>query len=75
MSIFEKSLAIIPEGETGLILICDEPNTGHVDDIVLEQLNGKIERLSKEMVEEELQEAQQTQQEAEEHARKRWFRK
>ena len=32
-------------------------------------------RQNKEMVEEELQEAQQTQQEAEEHARKRWFRK
>ncbi|MBO0430223.1 DUF1269 domain-containing protein [Vagococcus fluvialis] len=75
MSIFEQSLEIIPEGETGLILICDEPNTGHIDDIVLNQLHGRIERLTKQSVEEELYEAEQAQKEAEEQARKRWFRK
>lgn len=75
MSIFEKALAIIPEGDTGVILICDEPNTGHVDDIVLTQLNGTIERLDKDVVEDELEEAQNTQKEAEESAKKRWFKK
>ena len=75
MSIFEKALAIIPEGETGLILICNEANTGHIDDIVVEQLNGTIERLNRDVVEEELREAQRTQEEAESSARKRWFKK
>ncbi len=75
MSIFEKALAIIPEGETGLILICEESNTGHVDDIALKQLNGTIERLDRDEVEAELQEAKEAQEEAEESAKKRWFKK
>lgn len=75
MSIFEKALAIIPEGDTGLILICEEENTGHIDDVVVNQLNGTIERLDKEEVEAELEEAQKTQEEAEASAKKRWFKK
>ncbi|MFW7433869.1 DUF1269 domain-containing protein [Vagococcus carniphilus] len=75
MSIFEKAIAVIPEGETGLIIICDEPNTGHINDIALTQLNGKIERLDRDVVEEEIEEAQKTQEEAEDSAKKRWFKK
>lgn len=74
MSIFEKAIQIIPEGETGVILICNEENTGHIDDIVLEQLNGKMERLEKSDVEEELEEAKYAEKEAQEGAKKRWFK-
>ena len=52
MSIFEKAINIIPEGKTGVILICEEEKTGHIDDIVITQLGRVIERLDKEKVEE-----------------------
>lgn len=74
MSIFEKAISIIPEGETGLIIICDEPNIGHINDIVLTQLNGKIERLDKNIVEVEIDEATKTQEEAQISAKKHWFK-
>ncbi|MGF2056090.1 DUF1269 domain-containing protein [Vagococcus fluvialis] len=75
LSIFEKVLNIIPEGETGLILICSEKTTGELDDVVITKLNGKIERISQKTVEKEIKEAQETQAETEEHAKKRWFSK
>ncbi|MFH5911236.1 hypothetical protein [Clostridium perfringens] len=75
MSIFEKAIAIIPEGKTGVILICEEPNTGHIDDIVVTQLDGIIERLDKEEVEKEVEEAKKAQEEASSSAKKHWFKK
>lgn len=73
LSIFDETIKLIPEGTTGAILIAEEEKTGHLDDLIIEKLGGSIVRLDKEIVEEEVSQAIETEKEAEDHAKKRWF--
>ncbi|MDD3141254.1 MAG: DUF1269 domain-containing protein [Lachnospiraceae bacterium] len=75
LSIFEETIKTIPEGETGVILIADELQTGPIDDLVVNELGGVVVRLNREDVERDMQEAKETQEEVEEQAKKRWFKK
>lgn len=72
LSIFEETINLIPEGTTGAILIAEEEKIGHINDIVVEKLNGEIVRLDKEVVEKEVEEALETEKEAGNTAKKRW---
>lgn len=73
LSIFEETLKLIPEGSTGAILIAEEEKTGHLDELVNESLAGKIIRLDRTLVEEEISEASKLEKETQEQAKKRWF--
>lgn len=75
LSIFEETLSNIPEGQTGLILIADEEVTGPIDDLVKTNLKGTVVRIDRSLVEEELLEARQTEKEAGDQAKKRWYKK
>lgn len=75
LSIFEETMNLIPEGSTGAILIADEEKTGHLDDLVIKQLDGKLVRLSKEVVEDEISEVKKVEEETKEDAKRTWFSK
>lgn len=66
LSIFEETINLIPEGTTGAILIAEEEKTGHLDDLVINRLNGKIKRLDKDQVEKDVESAMEAEKEAEE---------
>lgn len=71
LSIFDETITMIPEGSTGAILIAEEERVGHVNDLVIDKLGGKIKRLDKSEVEREVTEALETEKEAE----KKWNEK
>lgn len=75
LSIFEETIKTIPEGETGVILITEEFQTGPIDDLVINELGGVVVRMDRADVEKDIQEAKETQEEVEEEAKKRWFKK
>lgn len=72
LSIFEETINLIPEGTMGVILIAEEEKTGHLNDLVIEKLDGKITRLDKEKVENEIDEAMEAEKEAEKSAKEKW---
>ncbi|MGB3160989.1 MAG: DUF1269 domain-containing protein [Carnobacterium sp.] len=74
LSIFEETLKNIPEDETGVILIADEEVTGPIDDLVYGELKGEVVRIDRDAVESELLEAEETEKDAANHAKKRWFK-
>lgn len=75
LSIFEETINLIPEGSTGVILIAEERKTGHINDLVMEKLEGKMTRLDKEKIENEIDEAIEAEKEAGESAKKRWSKR
>lgn len=72
LSIFDETINLIPEGTTGALLIAEEEKTGHLDDLITKKLNGKIIRLDKTSVEEDVSQALEAEKEAEKHAKKKW---
>lgn len=72
LSIFEETINLIPEGSTGAILIAEEEKIGHVNDIVVDKLDGEIIRLDKAEVEAEVEAALETEKEAGETAKIKW---
>lgn len=72
LSIFDETLNLIPEGTTGAILIANEEKTGHLDDLVIKKLDGKIVRLDLAQVEEDISAAVEAEKEAKEQATKKW---
>ena len=75
LSIFEETINLIPEGSTGAILIAEEEKTGHLNELVIEKLDGKMTRLDKTKVEDDINEAVETEKEAEKSAEERWYNK
>ncbi|EUJ44475.1 DUF1269 domain-containing protein [Listeria riparia] len=75
MSVFEKTLETIPENQTGVILIAEEDNNEFINDLVNEQLGGRVVRMDKGLVAHEINEARQAEQEAQKSAKKHWFNK
>lgn len=75
LSTFEETINLIPEGTVGAILIATEEKTGHLNDLIIEKLNGKITRLDKEIVEEEVSKALEAEKEAEKKAKEQWSKK
>lgn len=73
LSIFEETLKNIPEDKTGLILIADEEVTGPINDLVYGELKGEVVRISRDVVENEILAAKETEKEVEDHAKKRWY--
>lgn len=72
LSIFDETIELIPEGTTGAILIAKEEKIGHLNDLVIEKLEGNIKRLDREKVEEDVEEALEAEKEAGERANQRW---
>lgn len=75
LSIFEETIKLIPEGSMGAILIAEEEKTGHLNDLVIGKLDGKILRLDKDRVKKEISEAKELEEETEEDVKKKWFNK
>lgn len=75
LSIFEETINLIPEGTVGAILIAEEEKTGHLNDLIIEKLNGRIVRLDKTGVEEDVSVAVEAEKEAEEKANERWSKR
>ena len=75
LTIFEETIKTVPEGETGVILLAEESKTGPIDDLAVNELGGTVVRLDRADVEKDIQEAKETQKEAEVQAKKRWFQK
>lgn len=73
LSIFEETINLIPEGSTGAILIAKEEKIGHLNDLILDKLDGNMKRLDKTVVEEELKEAMEAEKEAKKAANDRWI--
>lgn len=75
LSIFDETINLIPEGTVGAILIAEEEKIGHLNDLIIEKLNGKIIRLDKTGVEEDISIAVEAEKEAKEHANQRWSKR
>ncbi len=75
MSVFDATIKAIPEGETGLMLIAEEPAVGPIDDLVVGELGGTVIRFDRSEVETEIREAKEAESEATETAKKKWFKK
>lgn len=75
LSIFDETINLIPEGTTGAILIAAEEKTGHLNDLIIDKLGGKIVRLDKERVEEDVSSAIEAEKQAKEQAEKRWSKR
>lgn len=75
LSIFDETINLIPEGTTGALLIAKEEKTGHLDDLVIKKLDGKIVRLNRTEVENDVSAAIEAEKEAKEHANKRWSKR
>ncbi|MGX7419113.1 DUF1269 domain-containing protein [Carnobacterium gallinarum] len=73
MSVFEETVDMIHEGDTGLILIADEEDNRFINELVFQKLEGRITRLTVEDVEKEIEIAKETQETVEDHAKKSWF--
>ena len=72
MSVFEETIDIIHEGDTGLILIAEEDDNRFINELVFQKLEGRITRLAVEDVEKEIELAKETQENVEDHAKKSW---
>lgn len=72
MSVFEETIDIIHEGDTGLILIAEEDDNRFINELVFQKLEGRITRLAVEDVEKEIKLAKETQENVEDHAKKSW---
>ncbi|WP_239257092.1 DUF1269 domain-containing protein [Listeria ilorinensis] len=73
MTVFEKTLETIPEGQTGVILIATEQEREAVNDLVFDKLSGRIARMDEELVANEIKQAQEAESEAQASAKKKWF--
>ena len=72
LTIFDETINLIPEGSTGAILIAEEEKIGHLNDLVIDKLNGNIKRLEKERVEMEIEEAIKVEGETKKTAKEKW---
>lgn len=72
LSIFNETVSLIPEGTVGVILMAEEEKTGHLDDLIIQKLGGKIIRLDKKVVEEDVSTAIEAEKEAETKANQKW---
>lgn len=75
MSVFEQTLHTISEGKTGVILIADALSRNDLRRYAEDKLNGRILQLDYDLVRTEIEQAQETEQELEQEAKKRWFDK
>lgn len=75
VDIFEETLSLITTGSTGLIIIARQEDKETLDELVYEQLNGRLVRLDGMYVEEQIKRARRAQLELERDARKRWYSK
>lgn len=75
MSIFDQTLSLITPGKNGLIAIATEETTHVIDDLIYDELNGRVVRMDAEYVMEEVKRAQETERELEKDAHHRWFNK
>ncbi len=75
LTIFDETIELIPEGVTGAILIAEEEKEGHLNELIIDKLNGKITRLDKKGVEEDISDALEAEKEAEKQAKKIWSKR
>ena len=72
-SIFEETINLIPENTIGAILIATEEKEGHVNDLIIDKLDGKIVRIDQETVEEDISMAVEAGKEAKKGANDKWY--
>ena len=75
LSIFEETIKLIPEDSMGAILIAEEEKEGHLNDLIIDKLGGKILRIDRTLVEQEIAEAKELEEETSEDAKRKWFKK
>ena len=73
LSIFEETINLIPENTIGAILIATEEKEGHVNDLIIDKLDGKIVRIDQETVEEDISMAVEAGKEAKKGANDKWY--
>lgn len=73
LSVFEHTVDVIHEGDTGVILIAEEEDNRYINDLVFQKLGGQIVRLNTEDVEKEVADAKKTEHDLETEAKSRWF--
>lgn len=74
-SVFEFLTDKIGEGDTGLILIAEENDNRPLNDLVMYQMGGEINRLDYETVEADLQAAQELEKNPDEDVKTKWAEK
>lgn len=70
--IFEYLVNKIGEGETGLILIAEEDDNRPINEVIMNQLGGGIERFDFEEVEAEIEKAKEVEKSTKDNAQKAW---
>ena len=75
LSIFEETIKLIPEDSMGAILIAEEEKEGHLNDLIIDKLGGKILRIDRTLVEREIAEAKELEEETSEDTKRKWFKK
>lgn len=70
--IFEYLVNKIGEGETGLILIAEEDDNRPINQIIMNQLGGGIERFDFDEVEAEIEKAKEVEKNTQANAKKAW---
>lgn len=75
LTVFERTLKTIPEGSTGVILIATEQELANVNDVAMDELHGRVQRMDEAIVAEEIKSAQETEGKAKDSAKKHWFSK
>lgn len=73
MSSFEETADMISPGSTGLIAIASEYAEEVIDNLVKDELNGKVTRLAEDDVRQEVAAAREMEKELKKEARKKWF--
>ncbi|EAA0296110.1 DUF1269 domain-containing protein [Listeria monocytogenes] len=75
LTVFERTLKTIPEGSTGVILIATEQELANVNDVAMDELHGRVQRMDEAIVAQEIKSAQETEGKAKDSAKKHWFSK
>lgn len=74
-NLFEQMNHDIPDGETGVILVADETDNHVINEVIVEQLGGKITRFDYTEVEADIKHAQEIEHETKKEAKHRWNKK
>lgn len=73
VSVFENTINLIQEGQTGLILLAEGINRQAIDQLVVDKLDGRVVRMNAGTVWEQVQDAQRAEEELKKESKKKWF--